>query len=88
MGAARKNYYRATFRRDVMVPGPNGWQVAGKHEWSDLVFEATNYDEARDHAKHHANVIGVVYCTVQRLDRTEGQRLIGAEKLLKMMRAI
>ena len=85
MANTRRNYYRATFRRTV---NPDAHWQERRFEFSDLVFEAANYTEARDHAQHHASVIGQVYCTVQRLDRLEGQRLIDAEKLLQRIRAI
>lgn len=63
----RTNIYRASFRKDRKNESP---------EWFTLVFAADNYELARDHAMHCASMEGLVYCTVQRLTKAEGEAAI------------
>jgi hypothetical protein len=37
-----------------------------------MTFANTNYELARDHARHCGKMQGLVYCTVERLPRERG----------------
>ena len=57
------NAYRATYRLDRQNESPG---------WFTMVFANTNYELARDHARHCGKMKGLVYCTVERLPREKG----------------
>lgn len=71
------NYYRISFNR-ITVPDPE--RPLHRHwDWYDLICQAQNYEEARDHGKQVASVEGVTYCCAMRLRKVEGAAQINRE---------
>ncbi len=71
------NYYRISFNR---ITTPDDTRPLYRHwDWYDLICQAQNYDEAREHGLRVAEDRNVNYCCVMRLTRIEGAALITRE---------
>ena len=71
------NYYRISFNR---ITTPDDTRPLYRHwDWYDLICQAQNYEEAREHGLRAAQDHDVTYCCAMRLTKVEGVTLIARE---------